>query len=79
MGLIKLLIVAAVVYFIWRFYQSLRAAPRRVRREGPPPPARMVKCSQCEVHVPEPDAVFHGNLGFCCQEHRRLYIDRHEP
>lgn len=79
MGLIRLLILAALIYIVWRFYQSLRA-PRRAPGTASPPPApaeRMVKCRQCGLHVPEKDAFLHRDLGFCSQEHQRLYLESH--
>lgn len=80
MGLIRLLILAALIYIIWRFYQSLRA-PRR--EQGPVAPASpaaepMVKCRQCGLHVPESDAFLYRGLGFCSQEHQRLYLQNHD-
>lgn len=79
MGLIRLLILAAIIYIIWRFYQRLRAEQRQRRAAQPPPSTaeRMLKCPQCGLHVPEHEAFVHRGRGFCCQEHQRLYLERH--
>jgi len=31
--------------------------------------SQMVKCEQCELHVPEAEAVSHGGKHFCSLEH----------
>ena len=31
--------------------------------------SQMVKCEQCELHVPEAEAVTHGGRHFCSLEH----------
>ena len=38
----------------------------------------MLKCAQCGVHVPAPEAFTHNDLHFCCQEHQRLYLEHHD-
>ncbi|MFP1684068.1 PP0621 family protein [Alloalcanivorax sp. C16-1] len=85
MGLIRLLILAAVVYFGWLLVKRLLRASGggpgdhgRRRADAPPRSERMVKCHQCGVHVPEGEAFLHRHLTFCSQEHQRLYLERHE-
>lgn len=86
MGLIRLLILAALVYVGWLLVKRLLRASGgggpggngRRRADAPPRSERMVKCRQCGVHVPEGEAFSHRHLTFCSQEHQRLYLERHE-
>jgi uncharacterized protein len=38
----------------------------------------MLKCAQCGVHVPAPEAFTHNGRRFCSQEHQRLYLEHHD-
>ncbi|AYH45484.1 PP0621 family protein [Azoarcus sp. DN11] len=41
-------------------------------------PERMVGCDHCGIHVPESEGVRDGDRFFCCEEHRRLGVQRRE-
>lgn len=82
MGLIRLLIIAALIYLIWRVVKGLLSERRRRdnnTRGAGPLSQKMVKCHQCGVHVPEREAFQHNNLAFCSQDHQRQYLEHHEP
>lgn len=84
MGLIRLLILAALVYLVWRFAKRLLAATnggddQRPARSAEPRGEIMIRCQQCGLHVPEREAFKHRGLGFCSQEHQRQYLEHHEP
>ncbi|MBF1801061.1 PP0621 family protein [Alloalcanivorax profundimaris] len=85
MGLIRLLILAALVYLVWRFAKRLLAAANndddgtRPTRSAEPRGETMIRCQQCGLHVPEREAFRHRGLGFCSQEHQRQYLEHHEP
>ncbi|GAA5111816.1 PP0621 family protein [Alloalcanivorax gelatiniphagus] len=81
MGLIRLLILAAVVYLGWRLARRLLNASGGASgggRDAAPRSEKMIKCRQCGVHVPEGESFRHRGLAFCSQEHQRLYLERHE-
>ncbi|ASK35065.1 PP0621 family protein [Alloalcanivorax mobilis] len=82
MGLIRLLVFAALIYLIWRLAKRLLPARHGdARRPAEPDKAtaqRMLKCQQCGVHVPEHEAFQHNGLSFCCQSHQRQYLEHHE-
>lgn len=85
MGLIRLLILAALMYVGWLLVKRLLRASGGGpvggggrRADAPPRSERMVKCQQCGVHVPEGEAFLHRHLTFCSQEHQRQYLERHE-
>jgi uncharacterized protein len=78
MGLIRLAILVALVWLVWRVLRQTLLAPR----QAPPPtdqsPQKMVRCAQCDVHVPLRDAVRDGERAFCSEEHRRQWLDHHD-
>lgn len=79
MGLIRLLILAVVIYLVWRLYRSVRPARRRADTTSPPrqrQTQRMVPCRYCDLYVPEAEAFTQGDLRFCSREHRRLFLQR---
>ena len=69
MGLLRLLLFAALVLLAWHFARVwLRArarAPRALVQGG-----AMLRCSHCGVHVPEREAVRSGERAFCSESHR---------
>lgn len=77
MGLIRLiflLLIVGVVWFVVKNY--LRKQALRERRE---PPAqqrvnRIVRCAQCDVHLPEEDAVRDGDTWFCTMAHKQAWL-----
>ncbi|WP_083851722.1 PP0621 family protein [Alcanivorax hongdengensis] len=80
MGLIRLLIIAVLLYLAWRVVKNLLQTPSPGSQSGPDKdadPERMLKCQQCGVHVPAHEAFSHGQLHFCSQEHQRRYLEHH--
>ncbi|MGZ8253401.1 MAG: PP0621 family protein [Burkholderiaceae bacterium] len=64
------LLLAVVIYMVWRSMQR--------RDKGPPSsgtelgtPQAMVSCATCGLHVPRQEALLLGDRFFCCEEHRR--------
>ncbi|MCG8392408.1 MAG: hypothetical protein MI745_04935 [Pseudomonadales bacterium] len=82
MGLIRLLIIAALLYLAWRVGKRLLEQARQGRNSAQDNSSRgpqaMLKCAQCGVHVPSPEAFSHNGLHFCCQEHQRRYLEHHD-
>ena len=78
MGLIRLLTYLAIGYFLWQMVknylrkQELRSAAEARRK--PQAPARIVKCEQCGVHLPEPEACAADDRWFCSDEHRQRWL-----
>lgn len=78
MGLIRLLLWLAIAYFVWlnvKSYlrkQEIRKATRA--REQQQIPERIVKCAQCGLHLPEPEALAAGDRWFCTDDHRQRWL-----
>jgi uncharacterized protein len=76
MGLIKLillLVLAVIVYRLWRQMKTAQADKRR--STSPPPAPRMVRCAQCQLHLPENLALRQDDRWYCSSEHRD--VDQH--
>ena len=71
MGLIKLLIFLALAYLAFSFWRRIKAAQADRQRPSPPPQAaKMVRCAQCQLHLPETLALRQNDQWYCCSEHR---------
>jgi len=73
----RLLTLLAIAWFGWQFVknylrkQALRGNREAERRQQQP--IVIVKCQQCQLHLPENEAVASGSQWFCCDEHRNLW------
>ncbi|OWL88989.1 PP0621 family protein [Halopseudomonas aestusnigri] len=79
MGLIKLIILAALVWAALRFWRAMQQqrntenpASQRPQTDAPV----MVRCAQCQVHLPESRALRAGDQWYCCAEHRDEHDNR---
>ncbi len=81
MRVVWTLVLAGVAWWVWRRWVAARVAREDAVAEsvessaGPAPsqslpPARMVRCAQCGVHLPELDAVFSHGRHYCSAAHR---------
>lgn len=72
MGLIKLLVLAVVVFAgvkLWRRLQARKARRSQAAADQFTPEA-MVRCRQCQVHIPQNKALRSNQNWYCCDEHR---------
>lgn len=72
MGLIKLLVLAVVVFAgltLWRRLQAKRSS-RNNTSSGANTPETMVRCQQCRIHIPQNRALRSDRHWYCCVEHR---------
>jgi uncharacterized protein len=83
MTVIRLLLLLIAAWFL---YQTVRrwlmgAQPKargavKPQRDKPVAGGKVVKCTYCDVHLPEQEAVQQQSEWFCSAEHARLYISR---
>jgi uncharacterized protein len=67
-------LLAWTAYRLWRHYNAVRQTT--AARPSPPHAGvvtAMVKCAHCELHVPEPQAVYDGEHWFCCTQHKNEF------
>lgn len=86
MGIIRLILIAAAIWLVWRVVkQTLLAPPRDDKHsnegtsaENTDTPSRMLKCEQCGVHVPEADAFSARGHHFCSNAHQQAWLEHHD-
>lgn len=76
------LVLVAVAWWVWRRWVAARAgreASTGARAERAPgsgdpasalPPAPMVRCAHCGVHLPQADALLSQGRPYCSSAHR---------
>jgi uncharacterized protein len=85
MGLIRfifLLLIVGIAWFVFKNFvrkQELRTQRTRARNEAPQISGKIVRCKQCDVHLPETEAVREGDEWFCTQAHRQAWLGHHKP
>lgn len=75
MGLIKLFILLVLAYIAWVFWRRLQATRADKLRPKPSQAPRMVRCAQCQLHLPENLALRQDDKWYCSSEHRD--VDQH--
>ena len=76
MGIFRLVIIAALIWLVWRILRRTLLAPPQ---QGNPPPSgnqKMVRCAECGVHTPESLAVRQNEQRFCCEDHRQQWLEK---
>lgn len=71
MGLIRLLVFAAIIYFVYRLVRNAIHTPAPKNTD----PIAMVKCQQCRVLFPQHDAITKNQLHFCSAEHLNQWLE----
>jgi len=71
MGLIRLLVFAAIIYFIYRLVKNAIHKPVPTTSS----PIAMVKCQQCKVLFPQQEAITKNQLHFCSAEHLNQWLE----
>jgi len=77
MPFLRLLFLLLLAFIVWRAYRLLIARKRGA--PAPPPLQDMVRCTECELHVPARSCVRQDDKCFCSDAHRRDYLARHGP
>ncbi len=63
-------LLALVVYVVWRVVQKRQLPPGDVGAGVPRLP--MVSCATCGLHIPREEAIAQEERYYCCEEHRRV-------
>lgn len=75
MGLIRLLIIAAIFWIVFAAIKEWLSPSKQTPRRGAEEIERVVKCAYCGLHVPESEAVRARGHYYCSTAHR----DAHAP
>ncbi|MBY5930327.1 MULTISPECIES: PP0621 family protein [Halomonas] len=78
--IIRLLIFAVVFFAGLKLYRMYREWKLEQQDHGPSTQqgGKMVRCSWCNVHLPEQDALRAQGQWFCCGDHRDKSLAEHE-
>jgi len=72
MNLIRLLIIAAIVWLTFRIVKNWQAkntiTKNKARKDSTI--GNMVQCVKCGVHIPEQEALNYNGKLYCCEEHK---------
>lgn len=72
-----ILVLLVVGYLLLKSWQRNQTAQKKANKNNGlgrllKKKSMMVRCEQCSLHVPEPEAVKHGGKYFCSLEHAQL-------
>lgn len=67
MGLIRLIIIALIVYLIIQIVKRWMA--NKKSKPAIEDETKMVRCKVCKLHLPENEALQHSGEYYCSQEH----------
>ncbi|MEY4642223.1 MAG: hypothetical protein RLZZ227_2217 [Pseudomonadota bacterium] len=82
MGLIRFLFFVLILYVLWLMarnwlrQQEMRDAARKDKAKLAN--AKIVRCKQCEIHLPEQEAIREGDDWFCTPAHKQAWQARHK-
>jgi len=69
MGLIRILLLGLILYIAWQLVKRTLKPPAPTNPAARDQAAKMLRCEECGVHVPENLARWHKGHSFCCKEH----------
>ena len=72
MNLIRLLVIVAIVWLVYRMYQNWLSSNKiaRKQRARQAEIKNMVQCSRCGLHLPENEALRQGGKFYCSEAHK---------
>lgn len=73
MALIRILIIALVVWLLLRMIKNWASRPAGVQKDTRPEVESMVRCQHCGLHIPKQEAIRSDNYYYCSQEHLQLH------
>lgn len=68
-GILRLIILGLIIWFVIRLYRRLSTATPRQPDTSARPVENMVRCEVCGVHVPEKHALEKNHHYYCSQAH----------
>ena len=74
--MVRVLLLGLVIFVVMVFLRRIFASSSSTRSESARlESAAMVKCSHCELHVPESEAIKSDEQYYCSAEHKMLKED----
>ena len=69
MGLIRIIIIALIVYLVIQIFKRWAASKNIQTVQKNEQQKLMVKCDVCQLHIPKSEALQKNGKYFCNQEH----------
>jgi len=69
MGLIRIIIIALIVYLVIQIFKRWSASKNIQTVQKDKQQKLMVKCDVCQLHIPKSEALQKNGKYFCNQEH----------
>jgi len=69
MGLIRIIIIALIVYLVIQIFRRWAASKNIQTVQKDEQQKLMVKCDVCQLHIPKSEALQKNGKYFCNQEH----------
>lgn len=76
--LLLIVVVVAVVFWLFKSYRKRLPKEGVPREEMPEQSEDMVRCVHCGVHLPKRESVLAGGKYYCSEVHRRIHVDKPE-
>ena len=81
--IIRLILIGVAIWLVWRVVNKvLLNAPQNsgndTTTDRKDTPARMIKCEQCGVHVPENGSFSAQGHHFCSNAHQQSWLAQHD-
>ncbi|MDF1780972.1 MAG: PP0621 family protein [Alcanivoracaceae bacterium] len=86
MGIIRILLVIAAIWVVWRLVSKVFAPPTSTKQNdasntthggAQTSDSKMLRCEQCGVHVPDTEVFTAKGHHFCSAEHQGRWLEDH--
>lgn len=76
--LILFVVICALAYSLYKKLQAGSSGSTKPReKQDNDNPLAMKRCAKCGVHLPENDSIQYQTLHFCCEDHKKAYLEDH--
>lgn len=74
--LILFVVICALAYSLYKKLQK-GSDKSKASTKTEEPTLAMKRCAKCGVHLPENDSIQYQTLHFCCEDHKKAYLEDH--
>lgn len=75
--LILFIVICALAYSLYKKLQKGNNTGKSNTSPDKEPHLTMKRCAKCGVHLPEKDSIQYQTLHFCCEDHKKAYLEDH--
>ncbi|MDX1695448.1 MAG: PP0621 family protein [Ketobacteraceae bacterium] len=78
--LILFVVICGLAYSLYKKLQKGNTGDQNAKdaaKAKDEPPLTMKRCAKCGVHLPEKDSIQYQTLHFCCEDHKKSYLEDH--